>query len=201
MGLDITVLAVDWERLESTAVGRRLELLEDAAFPDIELDWDAGPEGGWVCPAAPDLPWCARYVFHRTSGSYKPHFWAGQAWDDVREFAEPGLREGLDGFLRDLFWHDDPVTPPLDGLVHDADDPRRPGLLVACPPKTVSALAARWAGVEPSLEGLRAAYDVHAARPGGWIEDFDGFAVLLREWAVVVRAAEQRGWGLLGLPW
>jgi hypothetical protein len=65
----------------------------------------------------------------------------------------------------------------------------------------VSALAARWAVVEPSLEGLRAAYDVHAARPGGWIEDFDGFAVLLREWAVVVRAAEQRGWGLLGLPW
>jgi hypothetical protein len=48
---------------------------------------------------------------------------------------------------------------------------------------------------------VREAYAVHAARPGGWIEDFDAFAVLLREWAAVVAEAERRGWGLLGLPW
>ena len=145
MGLDITVLAVDWARLEETPTGRRLEVLEDAAYPDIESDWDAEPEKGWVCPAAPLLPWIARYEFHCTSGSYKPHFWAGEAWEDVREFAEPGLRESLDGFLRDLFWHDDPTPPPLSGLVRDPHDRWRPGLLLACPPVTVSHLAARWA--------------------------------------------------------
>ncbi|MFE7271667.1 hypothetical protein [Streptomyces sp. NPDC057623] len=201
MGLDITVLAVDWDRLEGTPAGRRLEVLDEAAYPDIELDWDAEPEKGWVCPAAPSLPWIARYEFHCTSGSYKPHFWAGEAWEDVREFADPALRESLDGFLRDLFWHDDPTPPPLPGLVRDPHDRRRPGLLLACPPVTVSHLAARWTEAEAGLEGLREAYGVHAARPGGWIEDFDAFAVLLREWAVVVGEAEQREWGLLGMPW
>lgn len=58
--------------------------------------------------------------------------------------------------------------------------------------------AARWATAEPLLEGLREAYGGHAADPGGWIADFDAFAVLLREWAVVVTEADRRGWGVLG---
>ncbi|MEU6183602.1 hypothetical protein [Streptomyces coeruleorubidus] len=41
---------------------------------------------------------------------------------------------------------------------------------------------------------------MHAACPGRWIEDFDGFSVLLREWGVVVTEAGRRGWGLVGLP-
>ncbi|WP_031487262.1 hypothetical protein [Streptomyces bicolor] len=201
MGLDITVLAVDWERLESTPVGERLPALEEAAYPDVDLDWDAAPEAGWVWPPVPGPHWCGRYAFHCTSGSYKPHFWAGEGWEDVRDFAAPALRECLDGFLRGLFWHDESAPPPLDGLLHGDPDPRRPGLLVACPPKAVVELATRWATAEPLFEGLREPYAVHAARPGGWIEDFDAFAVLLREWAAVVGEAERRGWGLLGLPW
>ncbi|WP_037676626.1 hypothetical protein [Streptomyces griseus] len=203
MGLDISVLALDWGTLRATPVRERLGLLEDAVFPDADvgLDGDVEPRHGWVWPAAAGMPWCARYEFPGTTGSYKPHFWAGQAWEDVRDFAVPALREDLDPFLRGLFWHDDPVAPPLDGLLPPDHGPWRPGLLVACPPPTVSALAAHWARAEPLLEGLRPAYDVHAARPGRWIADFDEFAALLREWAVAVGEAERRGWGLLGLPW
>ncbi|MFF3332426.1 hypothetical protein ACFYWX_23165 [Streptomyces sp. NPDC002888] len=201
MGLDISVLALDWERLQATPVRERLGLLEDAVFPDVDLDREREPERGWVWPAAPGMPWCARYEFHSTTGSYKPHFWAGQAWEDVRDFAAPELREDLDVFLRGLFWHDDPVDPPLGGLLPPDHGPWRTGLLVACPPGTVSALAGHWTRAEPLLDGLRPAYDAHAARPGRWIEDFDEFAVLLREWAVAVAETERRGWGLLGLPW
>jgi hypothetical protein len=64
----------------------------------------------------------------------------------------------------------------------------------------VSALAGHWALAEPLLESLREPYGVHAARPGRWIEDFDEFSVLLREWGVVVTEAGRRGWGLVGLP-
>ncbi|CAM5449599.1 hypothetical protein [Streptomyces purpurascens] len=74
MGLDITVLAVDWERLEQTPFEERYALLEDAAMPEDELDWDAEPQRGWVWPAASNVPWCGRYEFHSTTGSYKPHF-------------------------------------------------------------------------------------------------------------------------------
>jgi hypothetical protein len=59
----------------------------------------------------------------------------------------------------------------LEGTPRD----ERPKLLLVCPPATVSAPAARWAGAEPLLETLR-------------------------EWAVVAGEAERRGWGLLGLP-
>ncbi|MCF3130024.1 hypothetical protein [Streptomyces olivochromogenes] len=39
-----------------------------------------------------------------TTGSYKPHLWAGESCDDVREFADPALRAALDGFLVGLVW-------------------------------------------------------------------------------------------------
>ncbi|MFF4275350.1 hypothetical protein [Streptomyces sp. NPDC001536] len=195
MGLDITVLAVDWEQLEATPFDTRLGRLEDAALPEDEIDWDAEPRQGWVFPAASAVPWSGRYEFHSTSGSYKAHFWAGQAWEDVRDFADPVLRERLNGFLSPLLWDEDDT-----GLFPADSDPWRPKLLLTCPPPTVAALAVHWAGAEPLLESLREPFAVHAACPGRWIEDFDEFAVLLREWAVVVGEADRRGWGLVGLP-
>lgn len=195
MGLDITVLAVDWERLAATPFDERLGLLEDASLPEEELDRDAEPRCCWVFPAAANVPWCGRYEFHSTTGSYKPHFWAGQAWEDVRDHADPVLREHLDGFLGPLLQDEDAT-----GLFPADPDPWRPKLLLVCPPPAVSALARCWARAEPLLESLREPYAVHAACPGRWIEDFDEFSVLLREWAVVVGEAERRGWGLLGLP-
>ncbi|WP_199848029.1 hypothetical protein [Streptomyces dysideae] len=173
MGLDITVLAVDWEWLEQTPAGERLGLLEDAALPEHELDRDAEPRRGWVWPAASNVPWCGRYEFHSTAGSYKPHFWAGEAWEDVRDFADPVLREHLDGFLRDLLWDADGkggvIGVPDTALLPVGTDRRRPSLLFVCPPPAVTALAAHWARAEPLLETLREPFGVHAACPGRWI--------------------------------
>ncbi|MEU6911275.1 hypothetical protein ABZ935_39015 [Streptomyces coeruleorubidus] len=202
MGLDITVLAVDWERLERTRFEERYALLVDAALPEDECDWDAEPERGWVWPAASGVPWCGRYEFHGTTGSYKPHFWAGQAWEDVREHAGPEQRAHLDTFLQGLIRDDGTGTEDdtVSGLFPADPDPWRRRLLLACPPATVSALAGRWARAEPLLESLREPYGVHAACPGRWIEDFDEFSGLLREWGVVVTEAGRREWGLVGLP-
>lgn len=110
MGLDITVLVVDWDHLARTPAAERLGMLEDAAYPDDDCDdrdsggggTEAPVEHGWV--RRPDTPWCALYEFFRTLGSFKPHFWAYQAWEDVRDFAEPDLRAALDAFLAGLFW-------------------------------------------------------------------------------------------------
>ncbi|MEU5002095.1 hypothetical protein [Streptomyces sp. NPDC021622] len=52
----------------------------------------------------------------------------------------------------------------------------------------------------PRLEELRKPF---AAECRGWAgrpDTFEDFAVLLREWAVVVKDTTQRGWGLVGLP-
>ncbi|QWB21323.1 MULTISPECIES: hypothetical protein [Streptomyces] len=200
MGLDITVLAVDWERLERTPFEERYARLTDAAAPDDDLDWDADLQEGWVWPAASNVPWCGRYEFHSTSGSYKPHFWAGQAWEDIRRHAAPEPREHLDGFLRELIWDEGTEDDTVSALFAGDPTPWRPRLLLACPPPTVSTLAGHWARVEPMLESLREPFRVHPTRPGRWIENFDEFSVLLREWGVVVTETERRGWGLVGLP-
>ncbi|WP_425247875.1 hypothetical protein [Streptomyces sp. NEAU-NA10] len=197
MGLDITVLALDWAELERTPAGERQELLYEAAGPQ-DTDRDAEPRVGWVFPASPKVPWCGRYEFHGTTGSYKPHFWMGDGWETAREFADPVLRESLDGFLLHLIGEGG--DPPESGLFPSDATPWQSRLLLACPPSVVPVIAAHWARAEPLLEGLREEYDRHAARPGGWIADFDAFTVLLREWAVVVDETARRGWGLLGLP-
>ncbi|MFF7489069.1 hypothetical protein [Streptomyces luteogriseus] len=199
MGLDITVLAVDWERLEGTAVEDRYGLLTHAACYDDEFSRDAEPQRGWAWPAAPDVPWCGRYEFHSTTGSYKPHFWAGQAWDDLREHVAPEAREHLDAFVRDLIRDADGDAEADDGAVAGLFPADR-RLLLTCPPATVHALTVHWARAEPLLEDLREPYGLHAARPGRWIEDFDEFSVLLREWGAVVTGAGRRGRGLIGLP-
>lgn len=196
MGLDITVLGLDWAELERTAPDERMTLLYEAVCPD-DTDWDAEPQAGWVFPASPKVPWCGRYEFHSTTGSYKPHFWAYEGWDTAREFAAPVLRRSLDGFLLPLLGEEGAV--PEEGLFPADATPWRPRLLLACPPLAVSAVAAHWARAEPLLEGLREDYDRHAADPGGWIADFDAFSTLVREWAVAVGETARRGWGLLGL--
>ncbi|MFC7648983.1 hypothetical protein ACFQX6_57555 [Streptosporangium lutulentum] len=103
MGLDITVLVVDWARITEAPPGWRLELLVDAAYPEDDSDLE-DPERGWVWPSA-GVPWFARYEFYRTLGSFKAHFWASQAWEKVRGSADPDLRATLDGFLSGLFWY------------------------------------------------------------------------------------------------
>ncbi|MFJ4623284.1 hypothetical protein [Streptomyces sp. NPDC088812] len=197
MGLDITVLGLDWAELERTPAAERQDLLYEAACPE-DAAWDAEPAVGWVLPASPKVPWSGRYEFRCTNGSYKPHFWAAEGWDTAREFAGPALRESLDGFLFHLIGEGDDL--PESGLFPADATPWKPRLLLACPPALVPGIAAHWARAEPLLEGLREEYDRHAADPGGRIEDFDAFTVLLREWAVVVDETARRGWGLLGLP-
>ncbi|MFI9544014.1 hypothetical protein ACIHAR_08745 [Streptomyces sp. NPDC052016] len=201
MGLDITVLGLDWGELERTPTAERQDLLYEAAGPE-DSDRHAEPRAGWVFPASPKVPWCGRYEFHSTTGTYKAHFWAGDGWDTARKFADPVLRESLDGFLFHLIWEGDdpPEVVPESGLFPSDSTPWRPSLLLACPPPVVPVIAAHWARAEPLLKGLREEYDRHAGRPGGWIADFDAFTVLLREWAVVVDETARRGWGLPGLP-
>ncbi|MFC9460142.1 hypothetical protein [Streptomyces sp. NPDC056983] len=213
MGLDLTVLVVDWDHLGRTPAAERLGMLEDAAYPDDDLDnrdddggADARVEHGWV--RRPDTPWIALYEFFRTLGSFKPHFWAGQAWEDVRAFAEPDLRGALDAFLAGLFWPgpDDADTDPSAeeepavGLFPAEPDPWHPRLLVVRAPEQVPDLARAWALAAPLLEGLRAPYAVHADRPGRWIADFEEFAMLVRDWGEVVTEASRSGRGLIGLP-
>ncbi|MGQ4364188.1 hypothetical protein [Streptomyces sp. SAS_272] len=197
MGLDLTVLALDWGRWERTSAAVRQELLHEAACPD-DLDPDEAPEVGWVFPASPKVPWCGRYAFRSTTGSYAPHFWAGEGWDTARGFADPALRDALDGFLLPLVRDEDDL--PGAGLLPSDRAPWGMRLLLVGPPARVTGLAAHWARAQPLLEGLRTQYDRHAARPGGSIADFDAFTVLVREWAVVVDEVARRGWGLLGLP-
>ncbi|MWA15884.1 hypothetical protein [Streptomyces sp. BA2] len=104
MGIGIEVLIVDWDRVEAAPAGGRRELLDEAAFGD-EGDLD---EEGWIWPAAADADWYGRYAFRHTLGSYKPHFWAGERWEHVRDFADPGLRTALDRFEQ--------AAPSLDTL-------------------------------------------------------------------------------------
>ena len=203
MGLDITVLIVDWDRVERTPAAARQELLDEAEL--AILDDEEPPQfqpRGWVWPAAPEDSWYACYEFHSTSGSYKPHFWAGQVWEDVRDFADPALRSALDAFLSRLIWRGldgDAVHVEGDGLAHrDADSWLR--LLLACPPAAVHELAEQWARAAPRLEALREPFAEHAAQPGRWTGTFAEFEDLLTEWGEVVCEADRRGWGLAGLP-
>ncbi|MFI0353299.1 hypothetical protein [Actinomadura sp. 9N407] len=194
MGVDITVLIIDWEHIEEAPPDQRMGLLEDALYP--EDDWDLeGLERGWVWPSAPGAPWVARYEFYRTLGSFKPHFWAGEAWEKFRDFVDPGLRATLDGFLSALIW-DGPDrgndAAPVHGLVLCGLETS-----LAYPPQAVPALVQLWADAAPRLEELRDPFAIHGARPEGWMKTFDEFADLLRDWGEVVGEANRRRWGLI----
>ncbi|MFF4958229.1 hypothetical protein [Streptomyces sp. NPDC001222] len=189
MGLGITVMAVDWTRLEAVPAGERLDRLygeSDAAVVDA----------GWFWPTSRGEPWWGVHEFRDTLGSYKPHFWAGEVWDDVREHAVPELRDALDGFLVGLGIRWDPEE---EDAPHDSES-WRSELLLCRTPAEASALARLWARAEPLVDEVREPFDAHAARgPEKWMSDHAEFASLLRGWGEVVVEADRRGWGVVGL--
>ncbi|MFC5144761.1 hypothetical protein [Streptomyces aureoversilis] len=197
MGLDITALIVDWAELESSPVHERKSVLIEAADPD---DYDGSLEEGWAWlpPAHESFPsWCARYEFAGTLGSFKPHFWAGERWEAIREHAPADLRSALDTFLAGLIW----APPGADSdPVEGAAEPWYGEPLVYCPPLDVPALAQAWTTADPRLEALREPFNTYAATPGRWVGRFEEFTTLLHGWAEVVAEARHRGWGLIGLP-
>ncbi|MFF3323668.1 hypothetical protein [Streptomyces sp. NPDC002889] len=196
MGLDITVLVVDWAHLTAIPADDRVDRLEDAAYDLDEI------EHGWTWPSNDAKPWCGRYEFRDTLGSYKPHFWAGEAWDDVRAFADPALKAALDRFLTPLLWDDatgDDDDAEAQDEVRDGMDLLRRSVLVSCTPEAVEELVDAWNETAPLLAQLREPYAAHAACPGRWIANFEEFSDLLHGWAEVAMEAERRGWGLVGL--
>ncbi|WP_053790156.1 hypothetical protein [Streptomyces sp. XY332] len=157
MGLDITVLMVDWEHLARIPADDRVKVLGDAACPDfcceVCEDADYAVTGGWVWQR--QVSWCAEYRFHGTTGSYAWHPRLGNVWEDVRTSVAPELRDALDHFLRGLFWEDpddltgtDPTAvakeerPAARGF---PDDPAawRPRVLLLSAPDEVSELVRR----------------------------------------------------------
>ncbi|MEU5809052.1 hypothetical protein [Streptomyces sp. NPDC047718] len=205
MGTDITVLAVDWAHLVRIPPDERLAVLQESAYPDDDGDGDAPvPDAGWVWPAEPEGSWLGRYEFAGTLGSYKPHFRAAEAWEDVRGAADPALRAALDAFLSALVWAGpDPGTDAEHvepGLFPSLAPLWRHGPLVARGPDAVARLGRDWREIAVALPSLREPYARHVAVPGGWIADFDAFTGLLSGWAEVVGEAERRRWGLVALP-
>ncbi|MER7734769.1 hypothetical protein ABTX80_28130 [Streptomyces erythrochromogenes] len=206
MGMDMTVLVVDWAHLMDLAPEDRLRVVQESAYADDDPDGGGDVVDGWVWPAAgSERAWLGRYEFPGTLGSYKPHFWAAEGWETVRGAAGGGVRAALDEFLEGLIWwgpqadvdaeHVDPgVFPSLEGLW-------RPGPLIVRDPATVARLRRRWHEAAPELEGLRIPYGELAGRgPGQWVAGFEEFAELVAGWAEVVEEAERRQWGVIGLP-
>ncbi|MGH4029283.1 hypothetical protein ACQB60_10155 [Actinomycetota bacterium Odt1-20B] len=204
MGLDITVLTVDWAWLAEAPPGERLSRLRSAWYDDEtglwELDATPQDEGEWVWPPGPGGGCFGIYEFRRTLGSFKAHFWAGERWESLRAHADPLMRVELDSLLRGLIWGGlDGEAEHIDSGL-SSDDPRVAyGLLVAKTPDTTRELAATWERVRPRLGELREAFTAHAAQPGAWIGDFDEFSDLLEDWGRVLTEAATRGWCVVGL--
>ncbi|MET9655520.1 hypothetical protein [Streptomyces sp. NPDC006510] len=203
MGVDITVLIVDWSWLGEVSERDRLSRLEDAWGADETGLWDHDApdvQGDWTWPQGPNSARFAVYEFLHTLGSYKPHFWATHRWERVRDHADPLLRAELDSFLLGLIWDGmDGESRQTDEDFFSDDPGGSYGLMVARSPESVRKLTATWEGVRPRLHGLREAFTEHAAVPDGWVGDFDGFARLLAEWGRVLTEAAGRGWGIVGL--
>ncbi|RKT02392.1 hypothetical protein BX286_0293 [Streptomyces sp. 3211.6] len=205
MGLDLTLFMADWGRLGAFPVGERIDALDGTVWPpggDESLRY--GRSGGWQWPPGPGAAWCAAYEFFTTTGSYRPHSRAGDGWADMRPLADVSVREAMDAFLGGLIWDADPDDDPAltggEGFFPPVTDPRRPHLLLVCPPEEVERKVPAWDGVEPCLDGLRAPFASECEGWAGRPDSFEGFAALLREWGDVVREAARRGWGLVGVP-
>lgn len=203
MGLDITVMIVDWSWLGEFPPGERLPRLRDAWYDDETGFWgEDAPDvdGDWDWPRGPNGSRFAVYEFLNTLGSFKPHFWAGQRWEAVRDHVDPSLRQELDTLLLGLIWMglDDEGEQVTDAEDFFGDGPGVYGLLLAQPPDGVRELAATWERVRPGLGGMRTAFE-HAATPRHWIGNFDEFQYLLEEWGRVLAEAARRGWGVVGL--
>ncbi|MFI6689056.1 hypothetical protein [Streptomyces sp. NPDC050485] len=206
MGLDLTLCMADWGQLREIPVEDHIQALDEAIWP-AGLDYDGydalGSAEGWVWPPGQDPVWCAEYRFCCTSGSYKPHSRAGDGWDDMRVLVDVPLRDSMDRFLNGLIWDEDPARDPAltggGGFFPSATDPRRPRLLLVCPPEAAPGKARAWEWAAPRLEQLNGPF---AAECEGWAgrpDTFDEFAALLREWGDVVTETARRGWGLIGL--
>jgi hypothetical protein len=198
MGVGIEVLVVDWPRVEAAPPGLRGALLDEAAFGGETtggLD-----EKGWIRPSGADADWHAQYAFRHTLSSYKPHFWACERWEDVRDFATPALRAALDRFTAPLFWHGLEYVAGSDAaVIPERECPWEADLLLWRPPEDIPPLKGHWDAVSPHIESLREPFDRYAADPTGWIPDFDSFAAFLEDWGEVVTEADRRGWGIVGL--
>ncbi|MGH4035197.1 hypothetical protein ACQB60_40485 [Actinomycetota bacterium Odt1-20B] len=200
MGLDMTLLVVDWAHLQGIPPLERERGLTELEFPDDE---QGGYRRGVVWPIQAGTRWCAEYEFCTGLGSYKPHFWAGEAWGDARAFTAPAPRALFDPFLDGLIW----LAPDTEELGAESELlPRWNGqglvsLLVLCTPPQAAARAHAWQHAGPHLEELRAPFTAHAAGRWSWMDTFDNFAALLRDWGEVTLEAERRGWGLIGLPY
>ncbi|MFF4183553.1 hypothetical protein ACFYZ9_10225 [Streptomyces sp. NPDC001691] len=205
MGVDMTVLIADWSWLERVPPRDRLPRLREAWYADETGLWDydvPSVEGDWSWPRGDNASFFALYEFRRTLGSYKPHFWAGERWEAVRDHAKPVIRTDLDTLLLGLFWQGSctGVEPPDPTADFFGDDPGTAyGKLVSQPPDGVRELASTWERLAPRLDALRPDFTRHAASPDGWIPDFDAFAGLLEDWGRVLTEAAQRGWGVVGL--
>ncbi|MER7342763.1 hypothetical protein ABT403_33680 [Streptomyces sp. NPDC000075] len=199
MGVDLTLFMADWERLGSFPVEDRTRALDEAMWPP---DDDGRP--GWQFPAGPEGAWCAVYAFRTTSGSYRPHWRAGDGWADMRPLVDQPVRGAVDGFLGGLIWDEVPAEDPAltgaDGFFPPAADPRYPHLLLAAPPGAVREKAEAWRRAEPCLGLLRAPFAAECEGWAGCPESFEAFTALLREWGGVVTEAARRGWGLVGVP-
>ncbi|MFF3069295.1 hypothetical protein ACFVSN_22395 [Kitasatospora sp. NPDC057904] len=200
MGVDITVLVVDWDHLMGIAPDDRADALQDAAYPD---DDDRVVHAGWVW-FEPGPSWLGRFEFDGISGSYKSHFCAADGWDHARRGVGREPRALLDDFLGALIWWGPEIetdTEQVEAGVFPPDDPvLRSGPLIAWGPAETARLSRRWREIVPVLPRVREPYDRLAASPGGRIEGFDDFAGLLSGWGEVVGEAERRGWGIVGLP-
>lgn len=115
MGLDLTLFMADWKHLGAIPVERRVEALEDMAWPP-ELDDEYlryGSAGGWIRPPDRGSAWCAEYGFFTTTGAYSPHSRAGDAWDDMRLLVAASVRGDTDNLLDGLIWDADPARDPV----------------------------------------------------------------------------------------
>ncbi|WP_406277361.1 hypothetical protein [Embleya sp. NBC_00896] len=167
MGLNIAALIVDWKHLEEIPIGRRLESLYDASYPDDE--YEDVTRGWW--PPLTEVSWFAGYEFR--FAKYMRHRGTGEAWEDVREHADPGLRQALDELLFGLVWdglHDEGVQVEEklfagDGYAWHSD------LLLARPPQAMPALARAWNHAAPLLADLRGPFTAHVS--SGFIDRFE----------------------------
>ncbi|MFF0446998.1 hypothetical protein ACFYT4_11375 [Streptomyces sp. NPDC004609] len=211
MGLDITVVMADWERLARIPAAGRLEALTDAVYPSFCCvpceEAGLAVRGGWVWPR--QSSWCAEYRFFGTSGSYGWHVHLANAWGDMRAAAAPGLRDALDRFLGGLVGDgpgggagtDPDDDPPPAGGFPDDPAPWRPRVLLLRAPDEVPELVRAWELAAPRLAELREPFDAEALGWAGRPDTFDDAVALMREWGEVVTRAGARGWGLIGLPY
>lgn len=199
MGVDITTLIADWSWLAEVPPAERLERLRNAWYDDETGLWDYdenGPDGGWEWPRGPHSGLFGVYEFPGTLGSYKPHFWAGEAWEKARDHIDAGLRAELDALLGGLIWDgpdfdDEKADEGYDFFAGGS------GLLVAKSPEGVRELLATWERVRPRLDDLREPFgEPEAASRFG---DFDAFVRLLANWGEVLAEAARRGWGIAGV--